>query len=774
MDRRTALKGMIGAAGAGATFGCGEGMLTAGNAADLQPAAPAQPPLQLGPVAGFKAVSLAQVPIGAGGFVTGIEISADGEFFACRTDVGNAYVRRRSDKFWMPLFTTDSMEAKEYDPLPDAKDKADGLGVAGIRLAPSDKNVIYASFQGSIWRSADGGRTIRRTALRPVKMLANTGWQRLFNPAIDVHPKIPSSVIVGTWGEGVWYTADSGVTWRSAAVPAAGAAQDGAPGLYLVLFDPGSPDTVYVFVTGLGLFRSTTGPAGQFESLSGGPRYSSNIVASADGSIYVCEFTKETVGGLLWRFKPGAGWSSGKGEQEAFVVAVDPARPERLLAIAPYGATMQSEDYGATFSKAFMGKWAEGGGEIRWMGGLTMLFPAQVRFDPREPNRAWIAQGVGVARADVDRSRGSLTDWSAGIEELCTTSVLCVPGGKTYLSAWDKSFWRVDSLTSFSNDFRYPVTAGGKHTTDLVAFASSIDFAPEDPNFLVGVIAPSDKSAPGYTADGGRTWQAFSNAPDSGWGNGGCIAAGSRTNIVLLPSNNAAGVFTLDGGRSWSPIKLDGSNPTTNFANAFYVARKNISADKTRPGTFALVYTTVKDNEYTNPLGGLWLTRDGGRSWTRQATGVIGAPNIPASEMMLLGMDPRQFWQCQLEYVPGRSGELVYTPHADFPGDRFYWSKDDGKTWSQLHPSIRNVTAFGFSKAAPGQSRPALFFWGEVKKQKGLFVSIDWFATEPKLLTRFPSRMLAGVTCIAGDPDRFGRAYVGTNCAGWVRVDLVV
>ncbi len=764
---------MVGAAGAGVTFGCNEGMLAAGNAADLEPAAPAQPPVQLVPATGLKSVSLAQVPIGAGGFVTGIEISSDGEFLLCRTDVANAYVRHRTDRFWTPLFTPSSMEAKDYDPLPDAKDKADGLGVAGIRLAPSDKNILYASFQGSLWKSVDGGRTVRRTALKPVKMLANTGWQRLFNPTIDIHPRNPASVIVGTWGEGVWFTADGGAQWSNAALPAAGPAPDGAPGLYLVLYDPGSPDTVYVFVTGLGLFRSSAGPAGRFESLAGGPRYSSNIVAGADGSVFVCEFTKETQGGLVWRYKPGVGWSSGKPEREVLTLAPDPRQAGRLLGIATYGAMMFSDDHGATFSSGFMGKWAEGGGEIRWMGAQTGLVPAHARFDPRAKDQLWIAQGVGVANAELRASSATLSDWSAGIEELCATSALCVPGGKPYFSSWDRPFWGVDSLTAFINDYRYPLTAGNKHSGDAVIFASSMDFAPEDPNFLVGVAAPSDKCAPGYTDDGGRSWKAFSKVPDSGWGVGGCIAAGSRNNIVLLPANNGTGVFTLDGGRSWSPIKLDGQNPTDRFTNAYYVARKNLSADKTRPGTFALVYTTIKKDEFAEPLAGLWLTRDGGRSWARQAVGVVGSPGLGPRDLLAVGMDPRQFWKCQLDYVPGRSGEIVYTPHTDAPADRFYWSQDDGKSWAELHKSVRNVDAFGFGKAAAGQTRPSVFFWGEVKKQKGLYVSLDWFASEPKLLTRFPSRMLAGVTCIAGDPDRFGRAYVGTNCAGWVRVDLV-
>jgi hypothetical protein len=124
--------------------------------------------------------------------------------------------------------------------------------------------------------------------------------------------------------------------------------------------------------------------------------------------------------------------------------------------------------------------------------------------------------------------------------------------------------------------------------------------------------------------------------------------------------------------------------------------------------------------------------------------------------------------------VPGRSSELVYTPHADYADDRFYWSRDDGRTWAELHSEIRNVRTFGFGKALAGQARPALYFWGKVKGVEGLYASLDWLASPPRLLTRFPSAMLADVSSVSGDPNHFGRVIVGTSCAGWVRVDFEI
>ena len=538
-------------------------------------------------------------------------------------------------------------------------------------------------------------------------------------------------------------------------------------------FDPSATERVYAFVAGVGLFRSDNGGAGDFRALPGGPTLCSSMAIGPDGIVYICEVTPTGVGGKVWRYSPAAGWASGTPDYEMQVVAVDPTTPKRLIAANPNGFFVESLNGGQTFRSIGGAAWSSQG-EVGWIRGLTTFFPAQIVIDPKAPNRLWAAQGVGVAKVSTDGKPYLAEDWSAGIEELCAVSTLCVPGGKTFLSSWDKAFWRVDNLTSYANDFRYPLQPGKKHGASLVAYGSYMDYAADDHNFVCGVMAPNDASSPGFTADSGDNWYAFKSTPATGWGNGGCIACSTKANIVLLPSNNGVGVYTLDGGASWSPIKLDGQSPTSGFANAFYVTRKNVTADKSRPGTFALIYTTLLGQGFGNPLGGVWITSDGGKTWNQTLKGVIGVGSHESSAVRAQGLEERQFWQCQLDYVPGSTGELLYTPHADYAEDRFYWSRDDGKNWVEAHPKIRNVQSFGFGKSAPGQSRPAVYFWGEVDKKLGLFASFDWFATIPQLVTRFPSQLLASTSCVAGDPDRFGRVYVGTSCAGWVRVEVEV
>ena len=461
MDRRTILGGFAGLVGAGTTYRLAYDQKD-GAPAPFKGGVKSTPQVRSTGLPGVKSVTLTQVPIGGGGFVTGLDISSDGSRFVCRTDVANGYVRDAGDAYWRPLFSANTLQSADFDPPLPRNGKADGQGVSGIRIAPSDKDILYAGYLGYLWRSSDGGRSMRRTKMPQAAMPSNAGGQRLFNRTIDIDPANASRVMVGTCGEGVWYTLD-GERWEQARLPSASKSRDGLPGIFLVLFDPKVPDRVFAFVTGVGFFRSVNGPGGQFEPVQGGPTVCSNMVAGADGRIHLCEQTAEE-NGKVWSYDPArAALTSSRPEHEAMLVAVDPRRPNRLIASNPNSYIMESVDSGQSWKSIGGTQWVKGKGEVAWMRGLGGMYPAEMMFDPVTPGKLWFAQGVGVASAGATGTPYQLSDWSAGIEELCAVHAITVPDGKTFLSAWDKSFWRIDDYTTYSNDFRYPVAKGAKH-----------------------------------------------------------------------------------------------------------------------------------------------------------------------------------------------------------------------------------------------------------------------------------------------------------------------
>jgi hypothetical protein len=103
-----------------------------------------------------------------------------------------------------------------------------------------------------------------------------------------------------------------------------------------------------------------------------------------------------------------------------------------------------------------------------------------------------------------------------------------------------------------------------------------------------------------------------------------------------------------------------------------------------------------------------------------------------------------------------------------------YWlASFDGLYHASLHtgggvsyrmPDVTEIHAFGFGKAAPGNSYPALYLVGTISGQAGIFRSDD----EAKNWVRIndDAHQWGLVLQIAGDPRIYGRVYVGTHGRG--------
>jgi len=81
-----------------------------------------------------------------------------------------------------------------------------------------------------------------------------------------------------------------------------------------------------------------------------------------------------------------------------------------------------------------------------------------------------------------------------------------------------------------------------------------------------------------------------------------------------------------------------------------------------------------------------------------------------------------------------------------------------------MTPEPGRGASFGFGKAAPGRTYPALYLAGTIRGQPGIFRSID----EARSWVRIndDQHQWGLILQIAGDPRIYGRVYVGTHGRG--------
>jgi hypothetical protein len=91
---------------------------------------------------------------------------------------------------------------------------------------------------------------------------------------------------------------------------------------------------------------------------------------------------------------------------------------------------------------------------------------------------------------------------------------------------------------------------------------------------------------------------------------------------------------------------------------------------------------------------------------------------------------------------------------------------DGGTTWTAV-PNVAEVRAFGFGKSATGSTYPTVFIAGWVNNNYGIWRSIDNAVSWTKV-GKFPLDQLSAVSAVEGDPDVFGRVWVGYGGNGAV------
>ncbi|MFE9741290.1 RICIN domain-containing protein [Streptomyces sp. NPDC006477] len=658
-----------------------------------------------------------------GGYVTGLVFNPreKGLLYA-RTDMGGAYRWDSAAEQWIPL--TDWLGEKDWNLL----------GIDALATDPVDPDRLYLAAgtytnewagNGALLRSTDRGRTFRRTDL-PFKLGGNEDG-RGAGERLVIDPSDNRTLLLGTRRNGLWRSTDHGATWRQvSSFPVKDGAGSGA-GISFVTYGPAGSRTIYVGVAdrSTSLYRSTDGGS-TWQAVSGQPtgQLPQHGVFSADGSLYLT-YTNAlgpngVTAGSVWKHTPAGGtWkniSPSQGDYGFSGLSVDPRKPSTVMVTTlgrwwPEDEIYRTTDGGTTW-KALAGKSVRDASAAPYVGTHTGHWMTALAIDPFDSGHVLYGTGNGILRSkDADASdSGGTSHWSMGargLEETALMDAIAPPAGATVITAMgDQGGFRHDDLIK---------VPAGRLSNPMMTNSTDIDFAQANPSVMVRVGRGGAQDG-AYSTDGGASWTGFKAEPVSGAQDGHVALAADGSTIVWTQAGQAP-YRSTDKGASWSKVQGLGTDAV-------------VVADRSSARTF-----------YSLSGGTLHASTDGGATFTARST------DLPAG---------------RLTAVPGVAGDLWIAGSAK----GLLHSTDGGRTFTTLD-TVRSASALGFGKAAPGASYQALYLIGTVKDVTGVFRSTDKGATWLRVNDDAHQwGAIGGVGVVTGDPDTYGRVYVGTNGRG--------
>lgn len=688
------------------------------------------------------------IRVGGGGWVTGLVINpAKDSIVYCRTDVGGVYKFDFDNQKWVQLVTSQRMPANW---LNAAELNGEGLGVrrqaayqvASIATDPSNPNVFMFVAANSLFKSNDGGNSFVWMQNFNVVAEGNKN-ERSFGERLQIDPNNSSNILYGSQTSGMWKSNDGGYSWSS--VPASQIPVETTGGVTWVQYDKNNVNRVYAGVKANGVYRSNDGGDSWTKIFS--------TTNTSDGQV---------VNGLLWFtcnngiYKYNGTALTQTSTLNMADIAVNPSDNQTVYAISDgfsnWGnGLVRTINGGSSWTSLTKNVTSA----IGWKAIADFMQPngwlsiGDITIDPRNPNRMWFSEGMGVFSASIANTINDplFVDISDGIEELVASDIASLPGGKIITSCWDRVGMYI------TNPDEFPVKEAGPNTFDFSG-GSSVATCPTNSAFAI--ITSSDfprcgncntNVLSGYTSDAGTSWNKFGSV-NSTWQNypadlvsgEAVVSAGNTANLVWAPRNgsNQNIYYSSNSGSSWSLASI--SNYES--ANAsFLTAKKVLTADATVSGKFYL---------YSWNTGRIHESVNGGASWSQKS-----------------GQLPYYCWHPQLKYAPGNSGHIWFATGYDYRdgSNGLYFSENSGDSLTQI-PDVQECWAFGFGKESPGASYPTIFMYGRINNKWGLYMSTDKAATWV-LATEYPLGLFDQVTVIEGDIETFGKVYLGFSGNGY-------
>lgn len=693
------------------------------------------------------------IKIGGGGWVTGLVVHpGKADLVYARTDVGGVYSWNPETSSWKQLLVDKALPVSflnQSEGNPGVK-RASLYHVESIAIAPSAPEILFVAsgtstnVPGVLLRSTDYGESFVLTNLR-VAIAGNEEYRT--SERIAVHPTDASIVLYGSRANGLWRSSDGGINWVQVSteqIPDAEPINNHKVGIVKVVFDSLTPDRAYISVAGRGIYRSDDAGL-TWQSILAEGLWAEDMDTS-QGFLFT---TGKGEFGLR-RYNPDTDWKTltPHNHQKLAELAIDPTNPTHIYAVTGgFQQFFRSTDSGETWSTLETNTLNDEGrlhfqSPFGWKMSSTLrnwLSIGALVFDPHYPGRLWLAEGMGVWRSDdllPSKNNPTFHDVSEGIEEMVTTDIVAMPGGKVLTSVWDR-------LGFIHHDLdRAPTDQIG--LSDDFNSGWSLATTPTNPDFVAMTVTHHivhGKVFSGTSTDGGITWKRFDsvspegkNTPEGLRFGEIAVSADDTSNLVWHPRSSEKFLhYTTDGGATWKPsnIELD------DWQGYFFGNRRRLAADGALPGTFYL--------HQWNP-GRLLVSTDHGATFT-------------STEASLASWTHHS----QLKGVPGQAGHLWFAQGRDVIArkDALSRSTDGGNTWLPV-PFFDQAWAFGYGKAAAPDGYPTIFVYGRSSADSkwGIWRSSDEGISWNRI-AEFPLGIFDIVTVVTGDPDVYGRAYVG-------------
>jgi photosystem II stability/assembly factor-like uncharacterized protein len=597
---------------------------------------------------------------------------------------------------------------RTWNPIFDGEDTQ---SIGAIAVAPSDSNIIYvASGEGlhrpdlsigdGIYRSSDAGKSWTHLGLRDGQQI----------PALAVDPTNPNRLFAAVLGHpygpnperGIFRSEDGGNTWTKVLF------KDESTGGSDVVIGPKDPQVVYASLWGERL----------------GPWEDANTYDTSNGGLF-----KSTDGGSTWKqLKNGL-----PDDLVQINVAIAASDPQRLYATVStktedgYATdkglgVYRSDDAGASWQKI-----TNDPRPAMKIGGGDLPVPV---VDPQNPDVVYSTSIVTCRSTDGGETWISLRGAPGGDDYqnlwinprnpriLLLVSdqgaIVSVNGGESWSSWYNQPTAQLYHVAA-TNGFPYMVCAGQQESGSVCNSSrgndGEITFREWHPVGIIeyGYAAP-DPLHPDIVYGAGRMEVSRYDMVTGQVQNVTPLPMhkkdfrGDRTEPILFSPVDPHILYyaanhlfkTTDYGHTWQIISPDLSEPTTGQPPSV-PALSPADQSKRRGAIYSVAasYKTAQTIWVGTDDGLVWITRDGGVSWT-----IITPPGIPAWSK-IAQIDASRFDDNTAYVAVNRMRIDDLHPYA-------YRTHDGGKTWQEIDAGLPQDAPVNAVRADPVQ--PGLLY----------------------------------------------------------------